>query len=355
MLLRIAVGYHFYSEGTKKLKDGNFSSYGFLAGAKGPFASFYKGMLDDPEGMRTLCVSVDRSEGKDVFSIDPKLTLAVWKDYRDRAYDYYGMGSDELQQKIAQRREDLREKIQSARQSKADPATIAELERQREADEQSILQLREQPVRVDELLEEHKARMMDWLAENRIELLAHYNTQDRLDGFERDGENKQEVALYVDSVRSQVDEIAQDRRKKLNGWTARVTSIWDSYEQSVQRLAVDEQADLAPLPLPRPYSEEMSFNKVVDMVIPWFDTIVGGLLIIGLFSRLASLAAASFLFSVIMSQPPWVPGASPDYLYFIEFTALLVIFATCAGRMGGLDYFFSLSGKSSNNQPELEA
>jgi hypothetical protein len=32
--------------------------------------------------------------------------------------------------------------------------------------------------------------------------------------------------------------------------------------------------------------------------------------------------------------------------------ALLVIFATCAGRLGGLDYFFSIP--SNPDQPELE-
>ena len=90
-------------------------------------------------------------------------------------------------------------------------------------------------------------------------------------------------------------------------------------------------------------------SKVIDKVIPWFDTIIGVLLILGLFSRLASGAAALFLFSVIMTQPPWIPGTQPTYFYAIELAACLVIFATCAGRMGGLDYFFSNPSAKLNN------
>lgn len=78
---------------------------------------------------------------------------------------------------------------------------------------------------------------------------------------------------------------------------------------------------------------------MLNLFIPWFDTIVGGLLILGLFTRLASLAGAGFLASVIATQPPWIPGTTETYYQAVELAALLVIFATCAGRMGGLDYF----------------
>jgi uncharacterized membrane protein YphA (DoxX/SURF4 family) len=91
-------------------------------------------------------------------------------------------------------------------------------------------------------------------------------------------------------------------------------------------------------------------------VIPWFDLIVGSLLILGLFSRLASLAGAGFLLSVLATQPPWVPdvvtsGPGSVYLYVIEFAALLVIFATCAGRNFGVDYFIhAIFGRKKTNQ-----
>ena len=97
------------------------------------------------------------------------------------------------------------------------------------------------------------------------------------------------------------------------------------------------------------FDQETSMLNIVDLFIPWFDTIVGALLILGLFTRLASLAGAAFLASVIASQPPWIQGVDPNYYVLIELFAMLVIFATCAGRMGGLDFFFS-----NQNTPETQ-
>ena len=92
--------------------------------------------------------------------------------------------------------------------------------------------------------------------------------------------------------------------------------------------------------------------KIINKVIPWFDTIIGALLILGLFTRFASLAGGLFLLSVIISQPPWIPGTQPTAYQAIEMFAMLAIFATCAGRYGGLDFFFSQPSKP-EYQPQV--
>ena len=115
---------------------------------------------------------------------------------------------------------------------------------------------------------------------------------------------------------------------------------------------MDAQAERPYLTIHRPFDQENSKLKVINLVIPWFDTIVGVLLIIGLFSRLASGAAAVFLASVIATQPPFVPGTPPMYFYCIELAACLVIFATCAGRFGGLDFFLGSARSKSRNDTE---
>ena len=352
MILRVVVGYHFYKEGTNKLKYGFTSKY-FLSAAKGPFAPYFKGMLDDPDGMQKLCVNESTADdGTRSFTIDPELTIALWDEFLDEANQYYGFGSPDLQKKIAARRESLAEQINKARVDEDTSVNTRELENQRRQDEQSILAIREQPKRMEAILAGHKSQLEDWIKANQVELISHFGTADRLTGFERDGTNRDQVAVYVDSLRGQVDTIRDDRQKKLNEWTAEVTGIWDSLEEQVNQLAVDEQADQPVYTMHRHFDQKYSFSKFIDRVIPWFDTIVGVLLIIGLFTRLASLAAASFLASVILTQPPWLPGTEPTYFYFIELAALLVIFATCAGRMGGLDYFLSFLGKRA--QPEIE-
>ena len=46
VVLRVVVGFHFYTEGTTKLRDGNFTSEYFLKSAKGPLAPMFHALLD---------------------------------------------------------------------------------------------------------------------------------------------------------------------------------------------------------------------------------------------------------------------------------------------------------------------
>ena len=83
-----------------------------------------------------------------------------------------------------------------------------------------------------------------------------------------------------------------------------------------------------------PNQHKLDFiNKVVTFV-----TIgVGACLILGLFTRLAAIVGALFLFGVIASQPFWISAAAPTINQCVEFTALLVLAGTGAGRWAGMD------------------
>ena len=361
MLLRIVVGYHFYKEGTTKLKSGTFTSKYFLAGAKGPLAPYFKGMLEDADGMEQLCVKEDKSGDSTLYSIDAEQTLAIWNDFVDQTFSYYGIGSQDLIGDIDQRGRTLLEEFNKAR-SDGDEKLAQELREKIELASADLKSIESQPKQAELILENHKQQLVDFLSYNEVELISHFATADRLQGFQRDGQNRDQVAVYVDSLRGQVDTIRSDRVKKLRGWTSEVTSIWDSFESQINALAVQEQTvdeqgkKRSKLLVHRPFDDNNAKSKWIDKIIPWFDTIVGVLLIIGLFTRFASIAAALFLVSVILTQPPWIPGTEPTYFYIIEMFALLVIFATCAGRMGGLDFFFSRPDKNlQRTQPELEA
>ena len=211
---------------------------------------------------------------------------------------------------------------------------------------QQIEEIKTQPLRVAEALESHQVELEDWVLTNRIAVLAWYRTGGRLDGFERDGEERDQVASDVASLRGQVDKIELDRNKEMGKWKGEVSALWDSLETQINAMAVSKQVrETGPLPLHRPFAQKNSKHALVNKIIPWFDITVGVLLLLGLFTRWASLAAAIFLLSVCLTQPFWIPGAAPTYYQAIEMVACLVLFAVHAGRFGGLDYFFSAGNR----------
>lgn len=344
MMLRVMIGYHFYSEGVSKLKtNGNWTAEPFLRAAKGPLAPMLQSILDDEDGRWRLCVTHPKDENGNVgpWTIDTTITEAIWTDFLDAAAEHFRFNDPMLIEELISNRDVLLGQIDVAKSTGDSSVDLQELERLRSNEEATIQAVRNQIQNADQIFQEHQEELVDWLDANRVELLAHFNTQDRLEGFDRDGKNRAQVAVGVESIRGQVYSIQTDRQKYLNEWYNDVEAIWDSFESQINNLAVKSQMENGRLSLHRPYDQPTSSQKFVDAFIPWFDTIVGGLLILGLFTRFASLSAALFLGSVILSQPFWMPGTKPTFYESVELFALLVIFATCAGRYGGLDFFFS--------------
>ncbi len=83
-----------------------------------------------------------------------------------------------------------------------------------------------------------------------------------------------------------------------------------------------------------------------DLVTMWGLTLVGVLLILGLFTRLASLAGIGFILLFYLCNPPFVGyfysiPTEGTYLIvnknLVELSALVVILVTGSGRFAGLD------------------
>ncbi|MCC9603473.1 DoxX family protein [Stieleria sp. JC731] len=77
VLLRITIGFHFLSEGSSKVREGDWDAAPFFANAKGPFAEHFHSMVWDRRGE---------------FRLDRKNHEWWLKDYSDRAADYYQFG-----------------------------------------------------------------------------------------------------------------------------------------------------------------------------------------------------------------------------------------------------------------------
>jgi thiosulfate dehydrogenase [quinone] large subunit len=83
-----------------------------------------------------------------------------------------------------------------------------------------------------------------------------------------------------------------------------------------------------------------------DLITMWGLTLVGLCLILGLFTRLASLAGIAFIMLFYFATPPFVGyfyslPSEGSYLIInknlVELCALLVVLATGSGRFAGLD------------------
>jgi uncharacterized membrane protein YphA (DoxX/SURF4 family) len=101
-------------------------------------------------------------------------------------------------------------------------------------------------------------------------------------------------------------------------------------------IATSQQRSAGSVRLAKP-ARRFYDSETIDSVIPWFDAVLGVLLIAGLFTGPAALVGAAFLFSVALSQWPTAPGAIPSWPQVIEGLGLLVLAASGAGRFAGFD------------------
>ena len=88
-----------------------------------------------------------------------------------------------------------------------------------------------------------------------------------------------------------------------------------------------------------------------DLITMWGLTLVGALLMLGLFTRLASLAGMGFILLFYLCNPPFVGyfyslPSEGSYLIvnknLVELCALAVILVTGSGRFAGLDRILHL-------------
>lgn len=284
VLLRLVIGFHFFSEGRSKLGDGNFSSAGFLGNAHGPLAGWYKGRVWDADGRHRLCFA--RLPGGDV-DTDMKPTLEAWEEFKSRVVSRHEL--DEKQQ--------------------ASASTV---------------------------VERYQGQLEWFLAANRDDILAYFHQLDR-----REKQQSSPALREVSSLREQGDKLAADIRKARGPLLAGIETIWEGLERDLNRLG-PEQSSADRLILQRPGRRGLD-SVAIDTIIPVFDILIGVFLIIGLLIPVAAGAGALFLFSVILSQWPGSFGATPVFYQSIEMFSLVLLALASAGRYAGMDYFlFSL-------------
>ena len=142
-----------------------------------------------------------------------------------------------------------------------------------------------------------------------------------------------------DHLDYQWQEIQTLRAKLVNP----IKALDDELRAAGMKLLTSEQIALGPM------SPELTQMRRVDLTTIAALTVLGALLVLGLFSRVAAIAGAGMLFSFYLVMPPWpgvpeIPG--PEHSLFInknliEAVALLAIAFFPTGSWFGLDGLFA--------------
>lgn len=257
---------------------------GKLADPK-PFSAMFFGAAKGPmaEHYHNLVWDADG-----LARFDAEQTVAAWAQYVSAAKTHYGFSAEQTQEaeeKLARREEMLRDYLAGLGDS----------------------------------LDEYK-RALDRRAANRADA----------------------ARSQVPSLRGQSEKVESEIKGKRGAWLGELDKLAKDLERDMEAIASPEQrAARGKLAVYKPGRKFLD-SESMDKFIPYFDLTLGVLLIVGLFTRPAALAAAGFLISVVIAQWPGAYGTQPTYYQAVEACSLLLLAAANAGRCGGLDSVIDL-------------
>jgi uncharacterized membrane protein YphA (DoxX/SURF4 family) len=316
--LRLVIGWHFLVEGYAKFHSHQvgetstnrpWTGEPFFREGYGPAAPTFRDLLGDPD---KLAAARLRGDGQSL----PAPVAAEWDGYFDRFVTHYGLTEDQRAKAAA--------KLTEAKNDTAAWLTAGQVEVTRASAFGAVAAKKTVPQWLAEL--EAKRQQVQDVCEKKLPAFNEDVEGARLRAL------KAEVAGLRDDLLAALDE-------KTAAMKASLAEVLTPEQKG--KGAVPADAQLRPI-------------DYVDRVTMWAHMILGGCLLLGLFTRLASFLLALFLLSVILIAPavpfaPTPPGATGHYLYVnlyvIEMVALLVLASTATGRWFGLDallsYFFA--------------
>jgi uncharacterized membrane protein YphA (DoxX/SURF4 family) len=329
VLLRLAIGWHFFFEGLEKIHSVDWvgttitnrpwSSLGYLREATGPAAAFFRKQAGDPDAEALAIFAVqDVGPGQDSTRVPQRQRISpvldkAWEEYLQRFTQYYHL--TDQQATLARARMD-QAKDQAVRLMLGGGETRS----QEKAFQGSAV------VSV-------KLTFLDRLTEYRAkERQMREALEEKLPAFGRDVERQNLVSLKAEVSRLRTELLAELERPM---------------QEALDTVLTPEQRKTGPIPVPKrlPMSEWKRMDWI-DAVTRYGLTAVGACLLLGLFTRTACLGGAAFLLLFYLAMPalPWVPEnprAEGHYLFInkniIEMLALLTLATTRSGTWVGLD------------------
>jgi uncharacterized membrane protein YphA (DoxX/SURF4 family) len=223
----------------------------------------------------------------------------------------------------------------------------------------------DQAAAVQAAFESHRTSMTEWLngqSHSTVSKSVAWGTAEvpqtlaaRLADYEakkqeiREIQQAEQTAFNKDVDRTRLRALKVESARILNDIVAEVDRRTAEMKTAVTAAAAltEEQKRAGPVPEP---PTPLRPTEKIDKATMWMQAVLGGFLLVGLLTRVSSLALAGFLLQVVLIVPA-LPSASPPpgemghYLYVdmhvIEMVALLALSTIPTGKWFGLDALFS--------------
>jgi uncharacterized membrane protein YphA (DoxX/SURF4 family) len=331
VLLRLAIGWHFIREGLGKLAYDDasrqyhvaFSAEGFLSQAKGPLADRFHAWAPSGHDWSTL-LAVPRQSHE--IAVDEAAERAKWLANYDqrRAAAETSKEPNPVEFPPFAPYHDWAVRVTDDWRAILSQVTaipvLEESQRQRAA----------------EFFHQRQQQLADYLAEQSDAIVDYQHELWRLYQWRAMPE-----AANVPYVQKRIASRTADSAVTAAPWINQVRDFEQKFLDDLRNLLTSEQkaqATTAHSLDDALSSQQQARLRRLNLGVTILTITVGACLLVGLFTRLASLAGAFFLLAVIATQPPWIADAVPTYNQIVEFAALLVLAGTGAGRWLGLDF-----------------
>jgi uncharacterized membrane protein YphA (DoxX/SURF4 family) len=333
VLLRLAIGWHLLVEGVTKVESLHhgatargpvWSSKPYLLESSGPFSGWFRSIAGDPDEAALNLLRVPSGQ-----SLPPKLQT-VWDDYFTQWCSHYGLTEQQQPKAKEIYQKHLEEASKWFREGttgvvKAFPTGSVKVNRT-----------------TAERLAEYEQALKDQHTLERA--LVQFNH-----------------AIWQDRLKTAKAEVAKLRAELLKEIEDRTNSL----HRELSKLLTPDQVGKGRYAPPPETNRLLWFT---DLATAWGLTILGGMLLLGLLTRLASVGSMGLLLLFYLAMPPlpWLPEnprSEGHYLLvnktLIEIIALGVLASVPSGRWAGLDALLALvfrrGGGDTNTDRKLSA
>jgi uncharacterized membrane protein YphA (DoxX/SURF4 family) len=194
---------------------------------------------------------------------------------------------------------------------------------------------KEQQQSAKDIVADYEDRLKYYIGSKREDIDEYFDQLDR-----RDKNLKDPARAGLTSLQAHDARIETERNAKKMPILAGIDAMWKNLENDLNALATEKQYKAhGRLPIGK-VGRGFPDTVLLDAVVPYFDVLIGLLLILGLFTRFAGIAGGLFLASVCASQWPGY-GGIPIFYQLVEMLALFALAAIGAGQFCGLDYVIS--------------